>query len=108
MRRREFIKTAVGAATWPVVARAQQADKVWRMGFIAHGQEGFYDALFEGLREYGYEEGRNLMVERRYARGQAERFKKFAPEMVRLNVEIIVMVRRPEALAVMNPSRTIP
>jgi hypothetical protein len=83
MRRRDFIKTAVGVAVWPVVARAQQADKVWRMGFIAHGHETFYDALFEGLREYGYQEGRNLMVERRYARGQAERFKEFAAEMVK-------------------------
>src|SRR5712671_7098203 len=85
MRRREFITLLGGAVmAWPIVARAQQAGKVWRMGFIAHGHESFYDALFEGLREYGYEEGRNLIVERRYARGQAERFKEFAAEMVRL------------------------
>jgi putative ABC transport system substrate-binding protein len=78
------------------------------MGFIAHGPESFYDALFEGLREYGYQEGRNLMVERRYARGQAERFKEFAAEMVRLNVDIIVVVTTPAALAVMNATKTIP
>ena len=82
MRRREFITLLGGAAAaWPVAARAQQASKVWHMGFIAHGHEGFYDALFEGLREYGYDEGRNLIVERRYARGQAERFNEFAAEM---------------------------
>ena len=58
MRRREFITLLGGAVmAWPIVARAQQAGKVWRMGFIAHGHESFYDALFEGLREYGYEEG---------------------------------------------------
>ena len=75
MRRREFMTLLGGAAAWPLAAaRAQQPGKVWRMGFIAHGHEKFYDALFEGLREYGYEEGRNLIVERRYARGQAERF----------------------------------
>jgi len=74
LRRREFITFLGGAtAAWPLAARAQQTDKVWRMGFIAHGHESFYDALFEGLREYGYEEGHNLIVERRYARGQAER-----------------------------------
>jgi putative ABC transport system substrate-binding protein len=109
MRRREFITLLGGvAAAWPLAARAQQADKVWRMGFIAHGHESFYDALFEGLREYGYEEGRNLIVERRYARGQAERFKEFAAEMVRLNVDIIVVVTTPAALAVMNATKTIP
>ena len=70
--------------------------------------KAFYDALFEGLREYGYEEGRNLIVERRYAHGQAERFKEFAAEMVRLNVDIIVVVTTPAALAVMNATKTIP
>jgi ABC-type uncharacterized transport system substrate-binding protein len=108
MRRREFITLVGGAAAWPLLARAQQADRIWRMGFIAHGHEGFYDALFEGLREYGYEEGRNLIVERRYARGQAERFKEFAAEMVRLNVDIIIVVTTPAALAVMNATKTIP
>ena len=109
MRRREFIKfLGVAATTWPLAARAQQAGKVWRMGFIAHGQESFYDALFEGLREYGYEEGRNLIVERRYARGHAERFKEFAAEMVRLNADVVVVVTTPAALALMNASKTIP
>ena len=65
---------------------AQQADKVWRMGFLAQGPENFYDAFFEGLREYGYEEGRNLIVERRYAHGRNELFKEFAAEIVRLRV----------------------
>jgi putative tryptophan/tyrosine transport system substrate-binding protein len=108
MRRRDFIGLLGGAAAWPVDALAQQASKVWRMGFIAHGHEPFYDALFEGLREYGYDEGRNLIVERRYARGQAERFKEFAAEMVRLKVDIIIVVTTPAALAVMNATKTIP
>jgi ABC-type uncharacterized transport system substrate-binding protein len=109
VKRREFITLLGGAAAaWPVDALTQQAGKVWRMGFIAHGHEPFYDALFEGLREYGYDEGRNLIVERRYARGQAERFKEFAAEMVRLNVDIIIVVTTPAALAVMNATKTIP
>jgi len=108
MRRREFISLLGGAAAWPLDALAQQSGKVWRMGFIAHGHESFYDALFEGLREYGYEEGRNLMVERRYARGQVERFKEFAADMARLNVDIVIVVTTPAALAVMNATKTIP
>lgn len=108
MKRRTFIMLLGGAAAWPLDGLAQQRDKVWRMGFIAYGHENFYDALFEGLREYGYEEGRNLIVERRYAHGAAERFKEFAAEMVRLNVDIIVVVTTPAALAAMNATKTIP
>src|SRR6266568_325512 len=108
MNKREFITLLGGAAAWPLDALAQHATKVWHMGFIAHGHESFYDALFEGLREYGYEEGRNLIVERRYARGQAERFQEFAAEMVRLNVDIIIVVTTPAALAVKKATTTIP
>jgi putative ABC transport system substrate-binding protein len=109
MRRRDFIAlVSSGVAALPLGAFAQDATKVWRVGFIAHGHESFYDALFEGLREYGYEEGRNLIVERRYARGQAERFKDFAAEMVRLNVDVVIVVTTPAALAVKNATKTIP
>jgi putative ABC transport system substrate-binding protein len=109
MRRRDFLAlVSSGVAALPLGAFAQDATKVWRVGFIAHGHESFYDALFEGLREYGYEEGRNLIVERRYARGQAERFKDFAAEMVRLNVDVVIVVTTPAALAVKNATKTIP
>jgi ABC-type uncharacterized transport system substrate-binding protein len=106
--RRKFITLLGSGAAWPLDALAQQANKVWHMGFIAHGYESFYDALFDGLREYGYDEGRNLLVERRYAHGRAERFQEFAAEMVRLNVDIIIVVTTPAALAVMNATKTIP
>jgi putative ABC transport system substrate-binding protein len=84
MRRREFI-TMLGSAgvAWPLAVGAQQSGKIWRMEFIARGHEPFYDALFEGLRELGYAEGRNLIVERRYAGDRTERFQEFAAEAVR-------------------------
>jgi putative tryptophan/tyrosine transport system substrate-binding protein len=107
VRRREFIILVGGVTAWPVEALAQQAGKVWRMGFLAQGPESFYDAFFDGLREYGYEEGHNLIVERRYAHGQNERFEEFAAEMVRLNVDIIIVLTTPAALAVMNATKTI-
>jgi putative ABC transport system substrate-binding protein len=109
MRRRDFIALASNAvAVWPLGALAQEPGKIWRMGFIAQGYEKFYDALFEGLRELGYAEGRNLIVERRYAEGRAERFPEFAAEMVRLKVDIIVVSTTPAALAVKNATTTIP
>ena len=73
MRRRDFIILAgSGVAGGAFGARAQEVGKIWRMGFLAHGYETFYAELFTGLRELGYEEGRNLVVERRYAEGHAE------------------------------------
>jgi ABC-type uncharacterized transport system substrate-binding protein len=108
VKRRKFIALLSSAAVWPLCVRAQQASKVWHMGFIAHGHESFHDALFDGLREYGYEEGPNFIVERRYAHGQAAQFEQFAAEMVRLKVDIIVVVTTPAALAVMNATKTIP
>jgi putative ABC transport system substrate-binding protein len=92
-----------------VVAHAQQqTDKVWRIGFIAHKHESFYEPLFKGLRELGYEEGRNLIVERRYAQGHADRFDEFADEMVRLNVDVIIVVTTPAAQAAKRATTTIP
>jgi len=109
MRRRDFVALAgAGAVALPLRALAQASGKIWRMGFIAQGYERFYDALFEGLRELGYAEGKNLVVERRYAEGHAERFQEFAAEMVRLKVDVIVVTTTPAALAVKTATATIP
>ena len=109
MRRRDFVALlSGGAVALPLRTFAQQSGKTWRMGFIAQGYERFYDALFEGLRELGYAEGKNLVVERRYAEGHAERFQEFAAEMVRLKVDVIVVTTTPAALAVKTATATIP
>jgi putative ABC transport system substrate-binding protein len=109
MRRREFVTLASGAiVAWPLVTRAQPSGKIWRIGFIAHRYEKFYDPLFQGLRELGYTEGQNLVVERRYAEGRVERFQEFAAEMVQLKVDVIIVVTTPAAFAVRNATTTIP
>src|SRR5258707_10542150 len=109
MRRREFVTFASAAVVaWPLGLLAQQSGKIWRIGFIAHRYEGFYAPLFEGLRELGYAEGRNLVVERRYAEGHADRFPEFAAEMVRLKVDVIIVTTTPAALAVKSATTTIP
>src|SRR3979411_17483 len=101
MRPRDFIiLVSSGVAAWPLGALAQEPGKIWRMGFIAQGYERFYDALFDSLRQLGYVEGRNLIVERRYAEARAERFPEFASEMVQLKVDVIVVTTTPAALAV--------
>ena len=110
MKRRDFMYLASAAvAALPLRARAAEAPgRVWRMGFLAHGYETFYDALFEGLVPLGYVEGKNLVVERRYAEGRPERFKEFAAEMLRLKADIIVVSTTPAALAIKNTTTEIP
>jgi len=109
MRRRQFVALAGGAlVAWPLHLHAQQPGKIWRIGFVAHRYEKFYDPLFSGLRELGYVEGHNLIVERRYAEGHAERFKEIAQELVRLNVDAIIVVTTPAAMAARNETKTIP
>jgi putative ABC transport system substrate-binding protein len=81
---------------------------MWRIGYITHVHNPAYDALFERLRELGYVEGQNIIIERRYAQGNAERFQEFAAEMVRLKADMIITNTTPAALAAKNATTTIP
>src|SRR5262249_23135583 len=92
----------------PLVLQAEQARKVWKIGLIAVAPRQDQTAVFQGLRELGYVEGENLAVERRYSEGRAERFAEFAAELVRLNVDVIVVETTPAALAVKRATNTIP
>src|SRR5207253_9288753 len=69
---------------------------------------GVWDALLDGLRERGYREGRNLVFERRFSEGQAERFPEFAAELIRLRVDCIIVPTTPAALAAKHATQTIP
>jgi putative tryptophan/tyrosine transport system substrate-binding protein len=108
MKRREFITLLGGAAVWPVTAGAQHAGKMWRIAFITQAETNIYEALFERLRELGYVEGQNIIIERRYAEGRAEKFQEFAAEMVRLKADLIITITTPAALAAKNATTTIP
>jgi len=81
---------------------------MWRIGLISHSFTTYEDGLFEGLRELGYVEGQNIIIERRYAEGNAARFQEFAEEMVRLKADIIIVTTTPAALAAKNATTTIP
>ena len=113
MRRREFITLLGGvAAAWPLAARAQQAGKVWHIGMLEtitpQANAANFDALRKGLRELGYIEGQNLVMEYRSADGRAESFPALAADLVRLNVDVIVTRGTPSALAAWNATKTIP
>src|SRR5215472_15812718 len=79
MRRREFITLLGGAAAWPLAARAQQAAKVVRLGYLAPARlPSLIEALRAGLRDFGYVEGQNLAIEYRFALGQTKSYDELA------------------------------
>jgi putative tryptophan/tyrosine transport system substrate-binding protein len=112
MKRREFITLLGGAAAWPLAARAQQPTKVARIGFLGNSTAALEANLVgpfrEGLRELGYEEGRNIVIEYRWAEGQYERFPTLIAELIASKVDVIVTAGTPASLAVKNATTTIP
>src|SRR5262245_22873344 len=92
LRRREFITLLGGAAAaWPLAARAQQRTKVWRIGLISGGSRASaFDvvaAFPQGMRDLGYVEGNDFIMEWRFAEGNYERIPGFAAELVQLKVD---------------------
>jgi putative ABC transport system substrate-binding protein len=112
MQRRKFIALAVGvAAAWPLEAHAQQTGRFYRVGFLWDGPDVFPDALEafrQGLRELGYEEGRNIVIEYRWAEGKPERMRELAEELVRLKVDVIVAPSSIYTAAAKRATSTIP
>jgi putative ABC transport system substrate-binding protein len=93
-----------------LVAAAQPQGKVYRVGYLAviPPLAHLWEALLDGLRERGYSEGQNLVFERRFSEGNVERFAEFAAEMVQLQVDCIIAITTPAALAVKNATTTLP
>jgi putative ABC transport system substrate-binding protein len=93
-------------------ADAQQGKKLPRIGVLAGGSPSptaqIYEAFRQGLRELGYVEGQNLVLEFRYGEGKGERLADLAAELVRLNVDVIVTSSTPAIQAVKEATRTIP
>jgi len=115
VNRRAFVGTiTLGLFAARMNAAAQQLKSVWRIGFLGAASRQFYidsgrlDALLTGLRELGYVEGKNLIVEARYADGEYERLPGFASELVALKVDLIVAASSPAIRAAKQATTTIP
>jgi len=93
-----------------VVAQAQPASQVHRIGVLLHdgAPPGLLEAFREGLRELGYAEGKNIAIELRNAEGKNERLSALADELVRLKVEVILAVNTASAHAAKKATKTIP
>ena len=114
MKRREFVTLLGGlAAASPLAARARQPMKVPTIGYIAFGileaqaSQELLDAFRHGLREHGYVEGQNIVIEFRAAEQKTERLPSLAAELVRLKVDVIVAFSTAAARAAQQATTTI-
>jgi ABC-type uncharacterized transport system substrate-binding protein len=114
MKRRDFIAGFAGSvAAWPLAARAQQS-RTAKIGHLVTGSlqsadtRVSIDALRQGLRELGYVEGQNIIIERRSADARIERLPALAAELVDLKVDVIVAGATPAGRAAQQATGTIP
>ena len=90
MRRREFITLLGSAAAWPLTARAQQRERMRRIGVLMSAVEGdpigleYVTAFAQALAELGWSVGRNVRIEYRWGAGDLDRFRRYAAELVAL------------------------
>ena len=114
MDRRAVIAGGVALLAWPLAADAQQQAKIARIGNLTIGSLGSpeirasVDAFRQGLRELGYVEGQNILIEYRAADGKVDRLPGLASELVRLKVDVIVAGATPAARAAQQATTTIP
>jgi len=112
LKRREFITLLGGAVALPVAARAQQPATTHRIGFLGAASPSGYasqlEALRSGLRGFGHLEGKNLVIEFRWAEGRYDRLPELAAELVRLKIEVLVTHGTPGTRAAKRETSTIP
>jgi putative ABC transport system substrate-binding protein len=113
VRRRDFVALLGGAvAALPLAARAQQPRKIYRIGFLANDPtipaQPAGRAFLDGLGESGFIEGKNIIIERRFAEGIVDRYPVFAAELVRLDVDAMVVSSNSAVVAAKQATKTIP
>jgi len=114
MRRRGFITLLGGAAAWPLAARAQQAERVRRVGVLLGTARDDTDArarmaaFLAGLQQVGWTEGRNLRIETRWAAGSADDFRKYAAELAALAPDVILAPGGATLAALLQATRAVP
>jgi putative tryptophan/tyrosine transport system substrate-binding protein len=110
LRRRELLTLLAGAAAWPLAARAQQRERIRRVGLLWPGAppDKWDEAFRQGLRAQGYVEGRDILLEYRWAEGNQERLPILAEELARLLLDVIVTISATAILALKQATTSIP
>src|SRR5262245_39776307 len=112
--RRKFLHLAAGAAALPVAARAQEGDRVRRIGVLMPGDENDpayktrLSAFTQALADLGWTDGRNVRMDLRWAGGDINRIRALAQELVGLQPDIILTNSTPTTVALQRETRTIP
>ena len=115
MKRREFITLLGGtAAAWPFAAHAQQTERMRRIGMLMASAAGDSErearvgAFLQGLQQLGWTVGRNVRIDYRWAVGDADRFRKYAAELVGLAPDVILANGSPAVAPLQQATRTVP
>src|SRR5262245_21873925 len=115
MKRREFMALFGGAATWPLAARAQQGERMRRIGLMlgtlpADDPEGQarITAFVQGLQQLGWTDGRNLRIDFRWGLGDAERLRRYSAELVALAPDVLLAGGSLALAALQQVTRTLP
>jgi putative tryptophan/tyrosine transport system substrate-binding protein len=113
MRRRAFIRASVGAAlAWSFGVRAEQTERMHHIGLLGATSRAeyadFVEAMQNGLRGFGYVDGKNISIHYRWAEGKYDRLSELAAELVRLKVDIILTHGGPGTRAAKDATATIP
>ena len=114
MRRRDFFKVIAGAATWPLTARAQQGDRIRRVGIItgASGEEpetkARITAFLQELKHLGWAEGRNVRIEMRASAGNTGAARKYAAELVAFAPDVILAIGGSMIAPLLEATHTVP
>jgi putative ABC transport system substrate-binding protein len=118
LKRREFISLLSGAAVAPLLhplaARAQQGERIRRIGVLMNLSEDdtpgqrFAMAFRQGLKELGWEDGRNVRIDVRWGAGDRERYRRYAVELVTLAPDVILAATTDTVVALQETSRTVP
>ena len=114
MKRREFLTLLGGAAAWPLAARAQQPERMRRIGVLMNveadepvGQPRIA-AFVEGLQQLGWTDGRNVRIDTRWPGGDPDRVRKYAAELVGLAPNVILASASPSVAALQRVTRSVP
>jgi putative ABC transport system substrate-binding protein len=115
LRRRQFITLLGGvAAAWPLAARAQQIEKVRRIGVLQPVAVDDPEALArvtafaQGLQQFGWTDGRNVRIDTRWAAGDTDRYRTYAAELVALAPDVILASSSPAVMSLQHLTRTVP
>jgi ABC-type uncharacterized transport system substrate-binding protein len=114
LKRRDFITLLGGAAAWPLVARAQQTDRVRRIGVLMNlaaddpESQRRMTAFVQGLQQLGWTDDRNVRIETRWGAADVDRFRSYAAELVALAPDVILASGHPSVVALQQATRTVP